>query len=201
MPGFRQRAAQPRMDQARSGAVSRRAVAAFWSPHERPEAPAVSLEPHVMATYGRLPLALSHGRGCWLWDTQGRKYLDGLGGIAVNARPRPPEARAGAAQDQIGKIIHSSNYYHVPLQEQLAAKLCELSGLPRCSSAAPGWRPTRRRSRSRASSVTTAATPAPRSWSARRHSTAARSPPVGDRQPEDPGRLRAARRGDSCAFR
>ena len=40
--------------------------------------------PHVMNTYGRLPLALSHGRGCWLWDTQGRKYLDGLGGIAVN---------------------------------------------------------------------------------------------------------------------
>ena len=40
--------------------------------------------PHVMNTYGRLPLALSHGRGCWVWDTEGRKYLDGLGGIAVN---------------------------------------------------------------------------------------------------------------------
>ena len=49
-----------------------------------PEQP-VSLEPHVMPTYGRLPLALSYGRGCWLWDTEGRKYLDGLAGIAVNA--------------------------------------------------------------------------------------------------------------------
>ena len=94
-----------------------------------PEAPAVSLEPHVMATYGRLPLALSHGRGCWLWDTQGRKYLDGLGGIAVNTLGHAHPKLVPALQDQIGKIIHSSNYYHVPLQEQLAAKLCELSGL------------------------------------------------------------------------
>ena len=41
--------------------------------------------PHVMNTYGRLPAALSHGKGAWVWDTQGRKYLDGLGGIAVDA--------------------------------------------------------------------------------------------------------------------
>ena len=40
--------------------------------------------PHVMNTYGRLPIALSHGRGCRVWDTEGRRYLDGLGGIAVN---------------------------------------------------------------------------------------------------------------------
>jgi acetylornithine/N-succinyldiaminopimelate aminotransferase len=40
--------------------------------------------PHVMNTYGRLPIALSHGRGCWVWDTERQAYLDGLGGIAVN---------------------------------------------------------------------------------------------------------------------
>ncbi len=89
----------------------------------------VSLEPHVMKTYGRLSLALSHGRGCWLWDTEGKKYLDGLGGIAVNTLGHAHPKLVPALTDQIGKIIHSSNYYLVPLQEQLAAKLCELSGL------------------------------------------------------------------------
>ena len=85
--------------------------------------------PHVMNTYGRLPIALSHGKGCWLWDTQGRKYLDGLGGIAVNTLGHAHPKLVPALQDQIGKMIHSSNYYEVPLQEELAAKLCELSGL------------------------------------------------------------------------
>lgn len=86
-------------------------------------------EPHVMHTYGRVPIALSYGRGCWLWDTEGRKYLDGLGGIAVNTLGHAHPKLVPALQDQIGKLIHTSNYYHVPLQEQLAAKLCELSGL------------------------------------------------------------------------
>ncbi|MDP1647377.1 MAG: aspartate aminotransferase family protein [Rubrivivax sp.] len=85
--------------------------------------------PHVMNTYGRLPIAMSHGRGCWLWDTEGRKYLDGLGGIAVNTLGHAHPQLVPALQDQIGKLIHSSNYYEVPLQEQLAAKLCEISGL------------------------------------------------------------------------
>jgi acetylornithine aminotransferase len=85
--------------------------------------------PHVMNTYGRLPIALSHGRGCWLWDTEGRKYLDALGGIAVNTLGHAHPKLVPALQDQIGKLIHSSNYYEVPLQEQLAAKLCEISGL------------------------------------------------------------------------
>ncbi len=85
--------------------------------------------PHVMNTYGRLPIALSHGRGCWVWDTHGKKYLDGLGGIAVNTLGHAHPKLVPALQDQIAKLIHSSNYYEVPLQEQLAAKLCELSGL------------------------------------------------------------------------
>ena len=91
--------------------------------------PLPSPEPHVMKTYGRVPLALSHGRGCWLWDTEGKKYLDGLGGIAVNTLGHAHPKLIPALTDQIGKIIHSSNYYLVPLQERLAAKLCELSGL------------------------------------------------------------------------
>ncbi len=86
-------------------------------------------EPHVMQTYGRLPIALSHGQGCWVWDVEGRRYLDGLGGIAVNTLGHAHPKLVPALQEQIGKLIHTSNYFHVPLQETLAAKLCELSGL------------------------------------------------------------------------
>ena len=90
---------------------------------------AAAAEPHVMPTYGRLPIALSHGRGCWVWDTEGRKYLDALAGIAVNTLGHAHPKLVPALQDQVAKLIHSSNYYLVPLQERLAAKLCELSGL------------------------------------------------------------------------
>ncbi|MEN9627504.1 MAG: acetylornithine aminotransferase ArgD [Pseudomonadota bacterium] len=85
--------------------------------------------PHTLNTYGRLPIALAYGRGCWVWDTAGKKYLDGLGGIAVNTLGHGHPKLVPALQDQVSKLIHSSNYYEVPLQEQLAAKLCELSGL------------------------------------------------------------------------
>ena len=85
--------------------------------------------PHVMNTYGRLPIALSHGQGCRVWDVNGKSYLDALGGIAVNTVGHNHPRLVAALCDQIGKIIHSSNYYHVPLQETLAAKLVELSGL------------------------------------------------------------------------
>lgn len=85
--------------------------------------------PHVMNTYGRLPIALDHGQGCRVWDVNGKAYLDALGGIAVNTLGHNHPKLVPALQDQIAKLIHSSNYYHVPLQETLAAKLVELSGL------------------------------------------------------------------------
>lgn len=88
-----------------------------------------SAAPHVMNTYGRLPFALSHGRGCRVWDTAGREYLDALGGIAVNTLGHAHPRLVPALQDQVAKLIHCSNYYQMPLQEQLAAKLCEVSGL------------------------------------------------------------------------
>jgi acetylornithine aminotransferase len=86
-------------------------------------------EPHVMKTYGRLPMGLSHGKGCWVWDTEGRKYLDALAGIAVNTLGHGHPKLVPALQDQVAKLIHTSNYYLVPLQERLAAKLVEISGL------------------------------------------------------------------------
>ena len=85
--------------------------------------------PHTMNTYGRVPIALSHGQGSRVWDVNGKQYLDGLGGIAVNTLGHNHPKLVPALQDQIAKIIHSSNYYHVPNQEKLAAKLVELSGL------------------------------------------------------------------------
>ncbi len=85
--------------------------------------------PHVMPTYGRLPVALSHGDGLRLWDTQGQEYLDALSGIAVNTLGHAHPRLVAALQDQVAKLIHTSNYYQIPLQEQLAAKLVELSGL------------------------------------------------------------------------
>jgi acetylornithine/N-succinyldiaminopimelate aminotransferase len=85
--------------------------------------------PHVMNTYGRLPIALSHGQGCRVWDTNGRAYLDGLGGIAVNTLGHNHPELVPALQDQVSKLIHSSNYYHVTGQEKLATKLTEISGL------------------------------------------------------------------------
>ncbi|MBN9204735.1 aspartate aminotransferase family protein [Methylibium petroleiphilum] len=94
-----------------------------------PEAPKPPPSPHVMNTYGRLPFALSHGQGCRVWDTEGREYLDALGGIAVNTLGHAHPRLVPALTDQIGKLIHCSNYYQAPMQEQLAARLCELSGL------------------------------------------------------------------------
>ena len=90
---------------------------------------AVPVSPHVMNTYGRLPIALSHGQGCRVWDTNGKEYLDALGGIAVNTLGHNHPRLVPALQDQIARIIHSSNYYHVPLQEELAAKLVQISGM------------------------------------------------------------------------
>ena len=95
------------------------------------------VEPHVMNTYGRVPIALSHGRGCRVWDVNGKEYLDALGGIAVNTLGHGHPKLVPALQDQVAKLIHTSNYYYNPATEELAAKLCERSGLDKvffCSS-------------------------------------------------------------------
>ncbi len=86
---------------------------------------------HLMDTYGRLPVAFERGEGVWLWDTQGKRYLDGLSGIAVtgigHAHPRFVAALAG----QAGRLVHASNLYRIPEQERLAARLCELARMER----------------------------------------------------------------------
>ncbi len=86
-------------------------------------------QPHVMNTYGRVPIALSHGKGSRVWDVNGKAYLDALGGIAVNTLGHAHPKLVRALQDQIGKLIHTSNYYYNPATEELARMLVERSGM------------------------------------------------------------------------
>ena len=81
--------------------------------------------PHVMPTYGRVPIALERGRGCRVWDVNGKEYLDALAGIAVNTLGHAHPKLVAALQDQVATLIHTSNYYHVPGQEELATLLTE----------------------------------------------------------------------------
>ena len=83
----------------------------------------------LMNTYSRQPVAFTHGQGVWLWDTQGRRYLDALSGIAVNTLGHNHPALVAGLREQVGKLIHTSNLYQIPLQEQLAQALVRLSGM------------------------------------------------------------------------
>ncbi|MDD4964612.1 MAG: aspartate aminotransferase family protein [Gallionella sp.] len=84
---------------------------------------------HVMNTYARLPVAFVRGSGAWLWDAAGKRYLDGLSGIAVNTLGHAHPRLTDALTQQINTLIHCSNVYQVNGQEQLADKLCALSGM------------------------------------------------------------------------
>ncbi|WP_159917411.1 aspartate aminotransferase family protein [Pantoea sp. 18069] len=85
--------------------------------------------PHVMNTYGRVPIALERGQGCRVWDVNGKEYLDALGGIAVNTLGHNHPRLVPALQQQLTRLIHTSNYYHVPGQETLARLLVERSAM------------------------------------------------------------------------
>ncbi|WP_085314517.1 aspartate aminotransferase family protein [Derxia lacustris] len=84
---------------------------------------------HVMNTYGRLPVTFARGEGVWLWDEQGRKYLDGLAGIAVNGLGHAHPKLVKALTEQIATLIHTSNVYGVRGQEDLADMICARSGM------------------------------------------------------------------------
>jgi len=83
----------------------------------------------IMNTYARLPVTFSHGEGVWLWDEQGNKYFDALSGIAVCGLGHAHPAVTAAVSEQAGKLVHTSNLYGIAVQQQLADKLAELSGL------------------------------------------------------------------------
>ena len=84
---------------------------------------------HVMNTYSRLPVAFTHGQGVWLWDAQGKRHLDALGGIAVNTLGHAHPRLAQTLAEQAGRLIHASNIYQITEQENLADKLAAISGM------------------------------------------------------------------------
>jgi acetylornithine/N-succinyldiaminopimelate aminotransferase len=84
---------------------------------------------HLMNTYARQNVTFTHGEGAWLWDVNGKRYLDGLSGIAVNTLGHAHPRFTAALSAQIGKLIHTSNLYQVREQELIADKLCEISGM------------------------------------------------------------------------
>jgi acetylornithine/N-succinyldiaminopimelate aminotransferase len=83
----------------------------------------------VMQTYARLPVAFVRGEGAYIWDQEGRRYLDALSGIAVNTLGHAHPKLVKALGHQVGQLIHTSNLYEVPLQTALAQRLVDLSGM------------------------------------------------------------------------
>jgi acetylornithine/N-succinyldiaminopimelate aminotransferase len=86
---------------------------------------------HLMNTYARLPVAFARGSGAWLWDTNGKRYLDALCGIAVSGLGHAHPRLTGAIGEQTGRLIHASNLYQIPEQEALADHLCGISAMDR----------------------------------------------------------------------
>jgi acetylornithine/N-succinyldiaminopimelate aminotransferase len=81
----------------------------------------------VLPTYARAPLTVSRGEGCWLWDTEGRRYLDCGAGIAVNALGHAHPALIRALTEQARQVWHTSNLFHIPGQERLAERLVDMT--------------------------------------------------------------------------
>ena len=86
---------------------------------------------HLVTAYQSLPVAFTHGRGCYLWDSNGKQYLDALCGISVTSLGHDCPAVTEAIRDQAGKLLHCSNLYTIEWQQRLADLLCEASGMQR----------------------------------------------------------------------
>jgi acetylornithine aminotransferase len=84
---------------------------------------------HLMNTYARLPVAFSHGEGVWLFDETGKRYLDALSGIAVSTLGHNHPRLVRAIAQQAACVLHTSNLYRIPLQEELSDRLAALSGM------------------------------------------------------------------------
>jgi len=86
---------------------------------------------YLLNTYARYPLALTKGKGVYLWDADGRKYLDFVGGLGVNALGHAHPRIVKAIREQAARVIHLSNLYYNEYQGALAERLVKLSGLDR----------------------------------------------------------------------
>jgi len=84
---------------------------------------------HLMNTYAPNPVSFARGEGVWLWDVNGKKYLDALSGIAVSGLGHAHPAFTKAINEQAGRLIHTSNHFVVPEQERAAAKVCAIANM------------------------------------------------------------------------
>ncbi len=94
---------------------------------------------NLMDTYAPLPVSFERGEGVWLWDTQGNRYLDALSGVAVCNLGHAHPAVSKAIRTQAEKLLHTSNLYRIPLQQQLASELTSAAGMEKaffCNSGA-----------------------------------------------------------------
>jgi len=85
----------------------------------------------LMQTYARQGVAFERGQGVWLWDSEGRQYLDALAGIAVCGLGHCHPRVTAAIQEQAATLVHTSNLFQAPYQEQLGERLCRLAGMSR----------------------------------------------------------------------
>ena len=86
-------------------------------------------ETYIMHTYGRFPIALDHGKGATLWDTDGKKYIDLTSGIGVNSLGHDNEALTTAVSEQAHKLMHACNLYYTEPMVQTAKKLVDAAGM------------------------------------------------------------------------
>ncbi len=86
----------------------------------------------LMQTYTRLPVTFSHGEGVYLYDTDGRRYLDAIAGIAVNGLGHAHPAVTAAIREQADKLVHTSNLYRIEAQEKLGQVLTGVAGMENC---------------------------------------------------------------------
>src|ERR1051325_945781 len=84
---------------------------------------------HLMQNYSPQPIAFVRGEGAYVWDTQGRKYLDGFAGVAVCGLGHCHPGVTEAIRDQAGKLVHTSNHFQIEIQERLADRLCRVAGM------------------------------------------------------------------------
>ncbi len=87
---------------------------------------------YLLQNYARYPLVLARGKGCYLYDVAGKRYLDLISGIGVNALGHAHPRLTKVIREQAGLLIHSSNLYYHQYQGPLAKRLAQMSGLPRC---------------------------------------------------------------------
>src|SRR5215470_1429978 len=87
---------------------------------------------YLLQNYARYPLVLARGKGCYLYDVDGKRYLDFISGIGVNALGHAHPRLVKVIREQAGLLIHSSNLYYHQYQGKLAERLCKMSGMQRC---------------------------------------------------------------------